>query len=146
MTSDAILLHVAWHTAVDWYNVFWDICAQYFVDHPAVIGGQGVEVEIDESKFGKRNLIEGGLLMVIGYLEELRGRLVIAFWWKWNIEMLLHFYPLYSNMLDLAALCTVTSGVHTAASTAVTGLVIHSTLWTQHLVLIPKVLKGCELL
>ena len=107
MTSDAIVLHVAWHTAVDWYNFFRDVCAQYLVDHPA---GQGVEVKIDESKFGKR------LLMVIGYLEELRGRLVNAFWWKWNIEMLLHFYPLYSNMLDLAAWCTVTSGVRTAAS------------------------------
>ena len=76
---------------------------------------------------GRGNLIEGGLLMVIGNLEESRGRLVIAFWWKWNIEMLLHFYPLYSNMLDLAALCTVTSGVRTTASTAVTGLV-HDTV------------------
>ena len=38
---------------------------------------------------GRGNLIEGGLLMVIGYLEESRGRLEIAFWWKWNIEMLL---------------------------------------------------------
>ena len=36
---------------------------------------------------GRGNLIEGGLLMVVGYLEESRGRLVIAFWWKWNIEM-----------------------------------------------------------
>eukprot|EP00731_Ephydatia_muelleri_P006213 Em0003g461a len=64
---------VAWHTAVDWYSCVWDVCAQNFVDHPAVMGGQGVEVRIDESKFGKRE-----------YLEEWRGQLVNAFWWKWN--------------------------------------------------------------
>ena len=45
-------------------------------------------------------------------IEEWRGRLV-----KWNIEMLPHFYPLNSNILDLAAICTVMGGVHTAAST-----------------------------
>ena len=41
-------------TAIDWYNFARDVCAQYFIDHPAVIGGPGVEVEIDESKFGRR--------------------------------------------------------------------------------------------
>ena len=45
---------VASATAVDWYNFLRDICIQYFIDHPAVIGGPGKEVEIDESKFGKR--------------------------------------------------------------------------------------------
>ena len=40
--------------AVDWYNFIRDICAQYFIDHLAIIGGPGVEVEIDESKFGKK--------------------------------------------------------------------------------------------
>ena len=46
-------LKVSDHTAVDWYNFIRDVCAQYFIDHPAVIGGPGAEVEIDESKFGK---------------------------------------------------------------------------------------------
>lgn len=41
-------------TAVDWYNIIWDVCAQYFVDHPAVIRGRSIEVEIDESKLGHR--------------------------------------------------------------------------------------------
>ena len=41
-------------TAVDWYNFIRDICIQFFIDHPAVVGGPGKEVEIDESKFGKR--------------------------------------------------------------------------------------------
>ena len=41
-------------TAINLYNFVCDVCAQYFIDQPAVIGGQGVEVEIHESKFGKR--------------------------------------------------------------------------------------------
>ncbi|KAL5515970.1 hypothetical protein EMCRGX_G001225 [Ephydatia muelleri] len=42
-------------TAVDWYN----FCIQFFIDHPAVVGGPGKEVEIDESKFGKRKYNRG---------------------------------------------------------------------------------------
>ena len=34
-------------SAVDWCNFVLDVCAQYFVDH--LIGGQGVEVKIDET-------------------------------------------------------------------------------------------------
>ena len=47
------------HTAVDWYNFIRDVCAQYFLDHSKVIGGPGVEVEIDESKFGRRTYNRG---------------------------------------------------------------------------------------
>ena len=50
---------VASATAVDWYSFLRDICIQYFIDHPAVIGGPGKEVEIDESKFGKRKYNKG---------------------------------------------------------------------------------------
>eukprot|EP00731_Ephydatia_muelleri_P008965 Em0004g1303a len=46
-------------TAVDWYNFIRDICIQFFIDHPAVVGGPGKEVEIDESKFGKRKYNRG---------------------------------------------------------------------------------------
>ncbi|KAL5502706.1 hypothetical protein EMCRGX_G009521 [Ephydatia muelleri] len=42
-------VQVASATAVDWYNFIRDICIQYFIDHPAVIGGPGKDVEIDES-------------------------------------------------------------------------------------------------
>ena len=52
-------LRVAEHTAVDWYNFARDICAQYFIDNPAEIGGPGLEVEIDESKFGRRKYNRG---------------------------------------------------------------------------------------
>ncbi|KAL5518084.1 hypothetical protein EMCRGX_G003762 [Ephydatia muelleri] len=36
-------LKVAAQTAVDWYNFIRDICAQYFIDQPSIIGGPGVE-------------------------------------------------------------------------------------------------------
>jgi hypothetical protein len=42
------------HTVVGWNNFLRDVCAQYFIDHPMVIGGPGHIVEIDESKFGHR--------------------------------------------------------------------------------------------
>eukprot|EP00731_Ephydatia_muelleri_P011616 Em0006g510a len=40
-------------------DVLRDICIQFFIDHPAVVGGPGKEVEIDESKFGKRKYNRG---------------------------------------------------------------------------------------
>ena len=46
-------------TSVDWYNFIRDICIQYFINHPAVIGGPGKEVEIDKSKFGKQKYNRG---------------------------------------------------------------------------------------
>ena len=64
MLYTSIYIHVCFkqvaaQTAVDWYNFIRDVCAQYFIDHPAIIGGPGVEVEIDESKFGKRKYNRG---------------------------------------------------------------------------------------
>eukprot|EP00731_Ephydatia_muelleri_P008679 Em0004g1017a len=35
-------------TSVDWYNFIRDICIQYFIDHPAVLGGPGTVVYSDE--------------------------------------------------------------------------------------------------
>jgi len=69
-------LKVTDHTAVDWYNFLRDICAQYFVDHPTVIGGPGTEVEIDESKFGRRKYNRGRIVdghWVFGIMERLTG-------------------------------------------------------------------------
>ena len=64
MLYTSIYIHVCFkqvaaQTAVDWYNFIRDACAQYFIDHPAIIGGPGVEVEIDESKFGKKTYNRG---------------------------------------------------------------------------------------
>ena len=63
-------------TGVDWYNFLRDVCAQYFVDQPAIIGGLGVEVEIDESKFGKRKYNRGCYMeghWVFGGTERITG-------------------------------------------------------------------------
>ena len=45
----------------------------YFVDHLAIIGEQGVEVKIDESKFGKRKFHRGRVVEAIGFLGGWRG-------------------------------------------------------------------------
>ena len=49
-----------------------EMCVQYFVDHPTVIGSPGVEVEIDESKFGRR--------------KYHHGRYVEGHWLFWGTE------------------------------------------------------------
>ena len=55
-----------------------DICKQYFIDHPSVIGygGPGIEVEIHESKFGKRKYNRGRQVIghkVFGGIERVSG-------------------------------------------------------------------------
>ena len=52
-------LQISQPTAVDWYNFVRDVCAEYFQQHPMTIGGPGIEVEIDESKFGRREYNRG---------------------------------------------------------------------------------------
>ena len=37
-----------------WCNFIQDVCAEYFKKFPIEIGGPGIEVKNDESKFGKR--------------------------------------------------------------------------------------------
>ena len=78
---------------MDWYNFVRDICAEYFLAHPAVIGGPGVEVEIDESKFGKTVAVSW---MDTGCLVGLREAAESAFWWR--SEMLQPCFPLSTNM------------------------------------------------
>ena len=47
-------------TVVEWANFFREACFTTIVDASEKIGGNGVEVEIDESKFGKRKWVFGG--------------------------------------------------------------------------------------
>ena len=54
-----ILPQISEPTAVDWYNFVRDVCAEYLRQHPIIIGGVGIEVEIDESKFGCRKYNRG---------------------------------------------------------------------------------------
>ncbi len=53
-----------------------DVYAQHFIDHPAKIGGPMVEVEIDESKFGRQKYHRGRMVgghWVFGGTERLTG-------------------------------------------------------------------------
>ena len=42
------------HTIVDWKNVCSDICLEYFLRNPVVIGGPGHTVEINECLLVRR--------------------------------------------------------------------------------------------
>ena len=46
-------------TVTEWTNFFCESCISTVIDNSAPIGGNGVEVEIDESKFGKRKYHKG---------------------------------------------------------------------------------------
>jgi hypothetical protein len=47
-------LSISNQTIVDWYNYCHEVCVSILEKASELIGGQGVVVEIDESKFGKR--------------------------------------------------------------------------------------------
>ncbi|CAF2047827.1 unnamed protein product [Rotaria magnacalcarata] len=46
-------------TIVDWKNFKHDLCVEYFIQHPTIIGGIGHIVEIDESAWTKRKYHRG---------------------------------------------------------------------------------------
>ena len=65
-------LQISQLTAVDWYNFVRDVCAE-----PMTIGGPGIKVEIDESKFGQRKYNHGWWQeghWVFGGVERITGR------------------------------------------------------------------------
>ena len=47
-------LNISNKTAIEWCTFFHECCISRIIDNSQQIGGNGVEVEIDESKFGKR--------------------------------------------------------------------------------------------
>ena len=47
------------HTLVDWYNFAREVCVEIIQRDSEQIGGEGKEVEIDESKFWKRKYHRG---------------------------------------------------------------------------------------
>ena len=46
-------------TVTEWMNFFRESCISAVIDNSTPIGGNGIEVEIDESKFGKRKYHKG---------------------------------------------------------------------------------------
>ncbi len=86
-------------TVVDWYNFHRDVCAQYFLDHPVVVGGVGKVVEIDESKFGNRKYNRGRYKeghWVFGGVE--RGDTNDVFMVEVNDRSAANYYPSFRCM------------------------------------------------
>ena len=60
-------------TIVDWKNFIRDLCVEYFIRHPVIIGGEGHVVEIDESTWTKRKYNRGrqvGTQWVFGGIDR----------------------------------------------------------------------------
>lgn len=55
-------LDVGPHAVVDWSNYLREVCAAHLLQHPTVIGGPGMTVEIDESLFVRRKNHHGRVL------------------------------------------------------------------------------------
>ena len=66
-------------TLVDWYNFSREVCVEIIQRDSERIGGDGKEVEFDESKFGKRKYHRGRRWMVYGSLEVLKDRVRSVF-------------------------------------------------------------------
>lgn len=47
-------LDIGGHAFVDWSNFLREVCANTLINNPVVIGGPGMDVEIDESMFSRR--------------------------------------------------------------------------------------------
>ena len=52
-------LQLSHRTVMEWSAYLWDVCNYTVLEESEQIGGEGVHVEIDESKFGKRKYYRG---------------------------------------------------------------------------------------
>ena len=99
-------------TVVDWKNFMRDICVEEIIQDAEPLGGPGIIVEIDESKFGKRKYNRGRLVVghrVFGIVERDTGRMVMLCVPDRSAATL---YPLSSITSYLAPLYTQMSGLH----------------------------------
>ena len=73
-------LKISNKTAIEWCTFFRECCISHIIDNSTPIGGNGIEVEIDESKFGKRKYYRMAIrLKANGYLEEERNMTKLKF-------------------------------------------------------------------
>ena len=73
------ILHVTryFRSVTSSFNFIREVCAEYFKQNPVVIDGPGIEVEIDESKFGRRKYNRGRWQeghWVFGGIERTTGK------------------------------------------------------------------------
>ncbi|KZR95704.1 Uncharacterized protein APZ42_010388, partial [Daphnia magna] len=67
-------------TPIDWYNFCREVSEDIVINNSEKIGGVGITVEIDESKFGKRKYNRGKRVEgVYGCLVELKEYLENVF-------------------------------------------------------------------
>ena len=60
-------------TIIEWTSFFREVCINDVLHCSEPIGGNGVEVEIDESKLGKGNIIKVAELKDSGYLGDVKN-------------------------------------------------------------------------
>ncbi|XP_045035872.1 uncharacterized protein LOC123476927 [Daphnia magna] len=58
-------LDLAHGTTIDWNNFCREVSEHVVINNSEKIGGFGITVEIDESKFGKSNLLDAVMILVI---------------------------------------------------------------------------------
>ena len=67
-------LRISHQTIIEWTSFFREVCINDVLHCSEPIGGNGVEVEIDESKFGKRKYHKGHAeLKDSGYLGDVKN-------------------------------------------------------------------------
>lgn len=99
------------NTVVDYYGFFRQLVTDVLDDDDAIVGGEGIIVEVDESKFGKR--------------KNHRGKHVEGAWVLGGIERTekKHFFVEVINKRDSATICDVLSK-HIAE-----GSILYSDCW-----------------
>lgn len=70
------------HSVYDWYNLYRDIMSRALIESPVRIGGVGVTVEIDESKWGYKRKYNRGRLVkegtwIFGIIERGTGKVAL---------------------------------------------------------------------